>query len=108
MKSTRAGFGKGDLQFARGVAQQREAGADDLPFFLGVAGWGQVADGGQGGFEAGSGGECGDQFKQAGFFALAVGGEAEALVDRLAEGAIAGEQQRGQMRVGRASLFKSS
>ena len=34
-----AGFGEDGSQFACGVAQEREAGADDLPVFFGVAGW---------------------------------------------------------------------
>ena len=55
------GFGKGDLQFARRLAQQREAGAYDLPVFFGVACRGQRANRGQGGFEAGYRCERGDQ-----------------------------------------------
>ena len=98
----RAGLGKGDSQFARRVAQQREAGAHDLPVFFRVAGRGQRANGGQRAFEAGNGGQLGDQFEEAGLFALAVGGKAQALIDRFAESAIAGEQQRGQSRVSRA------
>ncbi len=42
-----ASLSKDHAQLARGVAQQREAGADDLPLFFGVAGGRQIADGGE-------------------------------------------------------------
>ena len=96
------GFGEDDLQFGGGMAQQREAGAHDLPVVFGVAGGRQLADGGESGFEAGNGGEAGDQSEELRLFALAVGREAEALVDLLAECAFAGEQQRGKVDAGLA------
>ena len=80
-----AGLGKGDLQLARRLAQQREAGAHDLPVLFGVAGRGQSADGGERGFKAGNSGQSGDQIEDAGLFALAVGREAQALIDLFAE-----------------------
>ena len=55
------GLGKDDLELRGGVAQKRETGADDLPVVFGVAGWGQGADAGERGFEAGDGGEAGDE-----------------------------------------------
>ena len=48
-----AGFSKDDAELAGGVAEQGETGADDLPVFVGVAGRGQGADGGEGGFRQG-------------------------------------------------------
>ncbi len=93
-----SGLGKDDLQLGCGLAQQREAGLHDLPVLFGVARGRQSADGGEGAFEAGNGGERGNQGEEAALFALAVGREAESLIDLLAECAIAGEQQCGQMR----------
>jgi hypothetical protein len=52
---------KGDSQFARCLAQQREAGLHDSPFVFGVADGRQVANGGKGDFKAGDGGKLCDQ-----------------------------------------------
>jgi hypothetical protein len=41
-----SGFSEDYAELAGGVAEQGETGADDLPVFVGVAGWGQGADGG--------------------------------------------------------------
>ena len=89
----RAGLGKDDLELGGGVAEQGEAGADDLPFVLGIAGRGQIADGGEHGFETGDCVEAGNEVEDLGLLALPVGGEAEALVHLPAEGAVADEQQ---------------
>ena len=77
-----AGFGKDDLELGGGVAQKGEAGADDLPFVVGVAEGRQAADRGEVGFEVGNGLEAVNEGEEAVLFGLAVGRKAEAFVDR--------------------------
>jgi hypothetical protein len=62
-----AGLGKGDLQLARRLAQQREAGLHDLPFVFGVAGGGQMRERRPGRLRGRDGGQRGDQIEDAAF-----------------------------------------
>ena len=101
-----AGLREDDFKLADGVAEEGEAGADDLPVFVGVAGGGQEADGGEGGFEAGDGGESGNEVEDLSLFALAVGWKAEALIDLLAKAAVEGEDEIGEADEGLACLVE--
>ena len=68
----RAGLGKDNVEFGCGAAKQREAGADDLPVVLGVAGRRERADGGKSGLEAGNVGEARDEIEDLRLLLLAI------------------------------------
>ena len=90
------GLGEDDFELGGGKAKKGEAGANDLPVGLRVADRRERADGGQCRFQARKGVETGDQIEEARLLRLAVGGKTKALVDRLAKGGIAREQEIGE------------
>ena len=90
------------------MAEQREAGADDLPFIFGVVGGGQFQNIGESGFEAGDGLEAGYQVEDFVLLAFAVGGESVANVDLFAECGAAGEQQFCETGVCELRFFKNA
>jgi hypothetical protein len=104
----RAGLGEDDAELGGGVAEEGEAGTDDLPVVVGVMGGRQGAGGGEGGLEAGDFGESVDEVEEPGFFGLAVGGEAEALVGGFAEVAAQGEEEVGEALIGGLGFFSGS
>ncbi len=98
-------LGEDDLELGGGVAEEGEAGLDDLPVVLGVVKRGQAADGGEGGFQAGNGVEVGNQFQNSRLFGFVIGGKTEALVHLFAESVTTGEEQIGQGVAGLESFF---
>ena len=100
-------LGEHDAELGCGVAEQRETGADNLPFIFGVAGGGQFHNAGECGFETGDGVEAGYQVEDFVLLAFAVGGEAVANVDLFAECGAAGEQQFCEAEVCVSRFFKS-
>ncbi len=93
MKSTAPASAKTTLSWAAAWRSSDEAGADDEPIVLGIARGGQIAHGGERGFEARNRAKTGNQPENPGLLALAIGGKAKADTYLLAEGAVSDEQQ---------------
>ena len=101
-----ADFREYDFELGYGVAEQSETGADDLPVVLGVAGRGQIANGGDGGHKAGDNREARDEVEHLCFFNLTFGWKADALVYLLAKAAIFCEEEIGEAKMGVVGIFE--
>ncbi len=81
------------------MAQQGEAGPDNLPVFVGVAGRGQAAQSGELCLKPADTSQAVDEVSDSLFFSLAVGRKTVADIEGFAEGTILREQHLCQAEI---------